>query len=410
LHKANLAVSNFKFTRANSPDIGASAAIVQKPKLRRSKSATDFGVSNRMNLQQKRFQPTLETIQSKKMKPNTTLPNPSSTRLLSGVTQIKKKTTGNKENSSLSSSSSTASTRTMSTTVTKGVTKSAPNVGTAKIVKPVSASTKPVASKNIATKHIPKYDYKARFANLEEKHKILKEKYESVMEDNHRFEHMAEENEELKQQLMLVQNENAKSKYEAEQVTKECADLTMKNSALSTELLASNQERDHYMEKYEKTNAELEVLKVEHTDLVTKTSTLQRDFDAAKSLLEAAQTQLYSINIERKNLHNQVMDLRGNIRVFARVRPPLGLESERYLCDWNFTDESSLEIHCMDKKQAFGFDYVFNPNSNQEEIFEMVSPLIQSALDGYNVCIFAYGQTGSGKTYTVSTFNLKKMA
>ena len=26
----------------------------------------------------------------------------------------------------------------------------------------------------------------------------------------------------------------------------------------------------------------------------------------------------------------------------------------------------------------------------------------QSAVDGYNVCIFAYGQTGSGKTYTIN--------
>jgi hypothetical protein len=35
------------------------------------------------------------------------------------------------------------------------------------------------------------------------------------------------------------------------------------------------------------------------------------------------------------------------------------------------------------------------------KVFEDTRHLVQSAVDGYNVCIFAYGQTGSGKTHTI---------
>lgn len=46
--------------------------------------------------------------------------------------------------------------------------------------------------------------------------------------------------------------------------------------------------------------------------------------------------------------------------------------------------------------QVFDFDRVFGPESKQEDVFEDVSQLVISALDGYNVCMFAYGQTGYG--------------
>lgn len=49
----------------------------------------------------------------------------------------------------------------------------------------------------------------------------------------------------------------------------------------------------------------------------------------------------------------------------------------------------------------YNFDSVFGPTSTQEQVFDETKRLIQSAIDGFNVCIFAYGQTGSGKTFTI---------
>ena len=52
-------------------------------------------------------------------------------------------------------------------------------------------------------------------------------------------------------------------------------------------------------------------------------------------------------------------------------------------------------------QKLFEYDRVFHPGSTQEEVFTDVQPLIQSVMDGFNVCVFAYGQTGSGKTHTM---------
>ncbi|SPO02416.1 probable kinesin-related protein bimC [Cephalotrichum gorgonifer] len=53
--------------------------------------------------------------------------------------------------------------------------------------------------------------------------------------------------------------------------------------------------------------------------------------------------------------------------------------------------------------KTYSFDGVFSPAAGQTMIFdEVVKPIVDEMLAGYNCTIFAYGQTGTGKTYTMS--------
>ena len=117
----------------------------------------------------------------------------------------------------------------------------------------------------------------------------------------------------------------------------------------------------------------------------------------------------------RRKLHNQVQELKGNIRVFCRVRPSLEgdtVDTARITYPDDEKDSKEVEVmgpeeksslgNITTKKYPFAFDRVFGPRSQNRDVFEEISQLVQSALDGYNVCIFCYGQTGSGKTYTMS--------
>ncbi|KAG2688120.1 hypothetical protein I3760_09G079300 [Carya illinoinensis] len=108
----------------------------------------------------------------------------------------------------------------------------------------------------------------------------------------------------------------------------------------------------------------------------------------------------------RKKLHNTILELKGNIRVFCRVRPLLpddGVATEATLISYPTSTESlGRGIDLMQRqKYPFTFDKVFTHDASQRDVFVEISQLVQSALDGYKVCIFAYGQTGSGKTYTM---------
>ncbi|XP_052000576.1 kinesin-like protein KIFC3 [Xyrauchen texanus] len=123
--------------------------------------------------------------------------------------------------------------------------------------------------------------------------------------------------------------------------------------------------------------------------------------EANKDLLEKYRKEVAL----RRKYHEQLVELKGNIRVLCRVKPVLKEdqheEGQAVVVTTDSNNESALTVLSKGKAKAFELDKVFHPQATQEEVFQEIEPLITSCIDGYHVCIFAYGQTGSGKTYTM---------
>jgi DNA repair exonuclease SbcCD ATPase subunit len=196
-----------------------------------------------------------------------------------------------------------------------------------------------------------------------------------------------------------------------------------------------------------------------------KLKAVTKEYDAARlewaGLQEREQDMLQQLSHSdqiRREMHNRLMQLMGNIRVFVRVRPALPHELEEAKAKsalansvsakmpgaWRanqnkrkrsdmeeespFTfpgvldERSSKRFHTSTpgddltknfievlepskdrgglqdrrKKWRFGFDRVFIPADGQDDVWEASKPLVECAVDGSHVTIFAYGQTGSG--------------
>ncbi|KAH6799336.1 kinesin-like calmodulin-binding protein [Perilla frutescens var. frutescens] len=107
--------------------------------------------------------------------------------------------------------------------------------------------------------------------------------------------------------------------------------------------------------------------------------------------------------VMRKRYFNMIEDLKGKIRVYCRLRPLSDKEiSDRERNVLRNVDEFTVEHTWKDDRlKQHMYDHVFDGYATQDDVFEDTKYLVQSAVDGYNVCIFAYGQTGSGKTFTI---------
>lgn len=90
---------------------------------------------------------------------------------------------------------------------------------------------------------------------------------------------------------------------------------------------------------------------------------------------------------QRKLLYNKLQEMKGNIRVFCRVR-----HDDRVTCALEFPDQAGLgsqtHVRCPNPRdpretKEFTFDTVFAPTSSQEDVFEDTEPIMTSCVDGY---------------------------
>ena len=119
------------------------------------------------------------------------------------------------------------------------------------------------------------------------------------------------------------------------------------------------------------------------------------------------ENQLIEFKEKRREINNELQTLKGNIRVYLRIKP-LGKDkkcvlkiSDNHQLTLLLPAESAKSKHAK-KSYEYKFEHIFDHGTTQKEIFEELQGLMQSVIDGFNVCIFAYGPTGTGKTYTIT--------
>ncbi|BFI43342.1 kinesin family member C1 [Marchantia polymorpha subsp. ruderalis] len=236
--------------------------------------------------------------------------------------------------------------------------------------------------------------------------KELKEEAERIRSELQRI---TDDREQRASQIQALMDENmrykectGKSAAELEQLSNKAVALEEGYTSQAEAMKALRQQLDFAHQKLKMAEARI-------AENESKGDEYKGRLEEVQQRLSEAESRLHEGELVRRKLHNTILELKGNVRVFCRVRPLMPDEDDNGGTEPIVQYPNSTElmgrgielVQSQGQKHTFTFDKVFGPEVMQEDVFVEISQLVQSALDGYKVCIFAYGQTGSGKTHTM---------
>ncbi|KAK4753309.1 hypothetical protein SAY87_022107 [Trapa incisa] len=220
------------------------------------------------------------------------------------------------------------------------------------------------------------------------------------------LQHVREERDKNREQVEALTTEVVKYKEYTGRSIAELDNLTLKSKDLEVRCLSQCEQIRTLQDKLTIAETRVEEYSISSVETQAACEEQRKLINDLQTRLTNAESKVIEGEKLRKKLHNTILELKGNIRVFCRVRPLLPGENSSedksisYPTSMEFLGRG-VELVQNGQKHSFTFDKVFMPEASQDDVFVEISQLVQSALDGYKVCVFAYGQTGSGKTYTM---------
>ncbi|KAI1648677.1 P-loop containing nucleoside triphosphate hydrolase protein [Daldinia loculata] len=193
--------------------------------------------------------------------------------------------------------------------------------------------------------------------------------------------------------------------------------------------IESSNNTSHSIESFNQARqkAEIEEMKAE---LLEKTEEMKAEFHEKTEEMKAKlleKTEEYNrvrnlLEDERKKsrvLVGTLRDIQGNIRVLCRIRPPGKDTPAEDLVDFGPQENGEFSLHwgkmtipttrtnykgdtIQDTPKTYDFERIFGSSDTNEDVFEHISDLVESSMEGQRIIMFAYGQTGAGKTFTLS--------